>query len=87
MYPARSIPMLDLEAAPWTEIIFGQGDIDDKLIADYTRDRCQSAGKALTPEQKAKQKVQLTYKQTCNTTKLACLLRNSHLSWKPTTMT
>jgi len=30
--------MLDLEAAPWHEIISGQGEIDDKLIADYTHD-------------------------------------------------
>jgi hypothetical protein len=43
MYPARSIPMLDLEAASWDEIISGQGDIDDKLIADYTQCGCYMA--------------------------------------------
>lgn len=41
-------------------MISSQGDIDNKFIAGYIRDGCQSAGKAPTPKQKAKQKEQLT---------------------------
>jgi hypothetical protein len=40
MYPARSIPMLDLGSAPWDEIISRQGDIDDKIMTDYIRGGC-----------------------------------------------